>query len=621
MARNPIRQCLDVIQRLKNRWRLCPSAGPAETSGPAADRRHDPPIGPDGDSDSAPHQIERRRYRRVRWFFTKVFLQIILWDTLFTLPVLQFFRPDPLPRWQSVARRFREMAAELGGVLIKMGQFLSIRVDIFPAAVIRELSGLQDEVAPERFEHIAEQIEADFGRPLDRVFAFFASAPLGSASLAQAHLARLHSGEEAVVKVLRPGIHRLVQTDLSAMRLVCRWLSFFRHIRSRVNLERLMTEFTATTLAELDLAREAENILRFAADFADDPHVYIPRVYRDCSIGRTLTLENVFYFKIADIKAIQACGISCSDVAAKLYDIYMKQIFTTNFVHIDPHPGNLFVRPLPDQDELDRGKTGFNPGEPVPCSENRPFQIVFIDFGMTAVISERLKAAMRMGAIGIASQDVRKVIQAYVVAGILQPGTDLRRMEEAHEDWLQRIWGLRMGKIQEVIFRETRYFIRQYRDLIRETPFQLQADMLFIGRAVGILAGMATTLNPEFDPWQQTIPHARRFTQEELKAEWQGATEELFQLGRHILKIPSRLDHVLTKAGQGSLVMQVSLSPETRKAIRRIDISVKRFSWMVIAAGLLVSGVNLHIAGKDPVLSLLLTGFAILAFLWGLRKV
>ena len=238
---------------------------------------------------------------------------------------------------------------------------------------------------------------------------------------------------------------------------------------------------------------------------------------------------------------------------------------------------------------------------------------------MTAEVSPRIKAAMRMAAIGLSTQDTRKVIQAYIVAGALRPGTDLRRLEEAHQDWLQKVWGLKLGKIHETALRDMRYFLREYRDLMLTTPFQLQADMLLIGRALGILAGLATRIDPEFDPWQQTLPYARRFAREELTGEWEGLWQEVFMLARHLWRIPAEFDQVLTRAKQGALTVQVSLSPETRRAIRRIDQSVKRFAWMVLTVGLLVSGINLHIADKNPPMGLVLVGLALVTLLWGLR--
>lgn len=564
--------------------------------------------------------IDRRRYRKLRWFFAKILCQTIWWDIIFKLPLLQWFRPAPIPRWQSIAGQYRVLAIHMGGILIKLGQFLSTRVDLLPPEITSELSALQDEVASDPYEEIVKVIEADFRRPISQIFDHFARTPVGSASLAQAHLAVLSSGEEVAVKVLRPNIHILVETDLKAMRMVCAWLKRFKNIRARMDLDVLLDEFAATTWEELDMLKEKENIKRFAADFAENPYVYTPRIYTELCNTCTLTLENVSYIKINDIEAITSCGIQTSRLADRLYDIYMHQIFVSNYVHVDPHPGNLFIKPLPHPEEIEDGTTEFAPGDQVPYKKDRSFQIVFIDFGMMAEISEKLKAAMRMGAIGLGTQDARKIVQAYVIAGFLRHGAELRRLEEAHQAWLQKLWGLRLGKLQEASVDEIRYFLREYRDLIMETPFQMQADMLFAGRAVGLLVGLSTTIDPEFDPWSKTLTYAKRFAREEVAGEWQGLWEELFMIGKYFRTIPAELESVLTRAKQGALTVQVSLSPETRRSIRRIDLSVKRFAWMVITAGLLVSGVNLHIAGKDYPLGIAVIFLSALTFLWGMRR-
>jgi len=546
-------------------------------------------------------------------------VQMIVFDVIFSLPLLRWIKPPVLPRWQKVARRYKQMAVEMGGVLIKLGQFFSTRVDLLPAEVIHELVGLQDKVAPAAFENVARQIEEDFTGPLADIFPVFERLPIGSASLAQAHAARLPDGTSVVVKVLRPGIDVLVDTDLAVMKQVCRWLNRFDHIRRRMNLDQLMTEFSATTMQELDMLAEMDNLIRFAAHFKDDLQVVVPLVYSGHCAPRTLTLENVAYIKVNDIASLEAWGIDRSRVADRLYDIYMKQIFVTNFIHVDPHPGNLFIKPLPSKEEFDAGLSAFVPGDAAVYRNDRPFQIAFIDFGMTAVIPLRFKAALRAMAIGVGTRDARKVVQAYVTAGVLQPGADTVRLEAAHEDWFNRLWGIRMGKFHEIAYEEVRYFLREYRDLITDIPFQLQGEMLFIGRAVGILAGLATQLDPEFDPWEKSIPYARDFAREELKLDWKDLPEDLFQLGRHLSRIPFVLDNVLDKASHGSLSVQVSLSLETRKAIKRIDLSVKRFAWMVLSAGLLVSGVNLYIAHHLR-LGVTFICLSVVVFLWGLRK-
>src|SRR5262249_23938918 len=211
-------------------------------------------------------RIDWQRYRKVRSFVTRTFLHFLWWDVLLAYPALARFRRPAIERWRLVARRYRALAVEMGGVLIKPGQFLPVRVGLLPPEVLGELAGLQDEVPPEPIALVIAQIEADFGRPLSFVFARFDPEPVGSASLAQVHRALLPTGEEVVVKVLRPGTDLLVETDLAAASLATRLLQLFKQIRRRVDLKRLAEEFRRTTEGELDLTAEGKNAERFAAD-------------------------------------------------------------------------------------------------------------------------------------------------------------------------------------------------------------------------------------------------------------------------------------------------------------------------------------------------------------------
>jgi predicted unusual protein kinase regulating ubiquinone biosynthesis (AarF/ABC1/UbiB family) len=562
--------------------------------------------------------INLKRFRKVRWFFAKAFIHVIFWDIILNRPLLRWLRTPPLPRWQKISRNFRGLAVEMGGVLIKLGQFLSIRVDILPPEVTRELAGLQDEVPPEKLADVLAQIEADFGRPVSEIFAWFSAEPVGAASLAQVHLARLVSGQEVVVKVLRPGIDVMVETDLSAIGLAIRWLKFYKRIAQRVDLDWLAEEFTTVTRNELDFKAEGQHAERFAQDFADDPQVYIPKVYWEYSAARTLTLENVGYIKIGDLAAIDAAGISRPDVARKFYNIYMRQIFLTNFVHADPHPGNVFVRPLPHPAETDMA--GFGPNDAAPLKPGRPFQIVFVDFGMVAVIPERLRAALREYAIGVGTRDAHKIVQSYVNAGVLLPGADLKRLEQAHEALFERFWGVRMGQMRNVAFNEARYFIREYRDVIYEAPFQFQVDMLFVMRAVGILSGMATNLDPDFDPWAETIPFAERLAQDELRQNWRGWLQEVVNFGQLIFRVPPQLDRVLTLAQRGNLVVQTSLAPDARRTIHRLEQSINRLTWVVVAASLLLAGVNWPATPEGQMWGPGLMVLALIAFAWGMFR-
>jgi predicted unusual protein kinase regulating ubiquinone biosynthesis (AarF/ABC1/UbiB family) len=556
-----------------------------------------------------PGRFDRLRYLRVIRFFAGAFISVIWWDLILRrVPGLRgLSQRSSLGRWRRIAQRYRRLAVQMGGVLIKLGQFLSIRVDVLPPEVTSELSGLQDEVPAEKLADVQAVVAHQFGRPVDEVFAWFAPQPEAAASLAQVHRARLTSGEEVVVKVQRPRIGTLVETDLAAIQTAVQWLKWYRPIARRVDLDRLVEEFAATTRAELDFVAEGKNAERFAADFAEDPGIYIADIYWDYTTECVLTLENVASIKITDFEAIETAGISRAQVARRLYDTYLRQIFVTNFVHADPHPGNLFVCPLePDPD--------------AGADAARPFLLIFVDFGMVAVIPERLRANLRDYIIGLGTRDARRIVQSYVDAGLLLPGADRKRIEEATDAMLQRMWGVTMGQFRDVAFQEAEFFVREYRDIVYEMPFQFPVDILFVGRAVGILSGIATSLDPDFDPWAATIPFAERLAAEELSRDWRGWLQEIGNLARLILQLPTRLDQFLTDAQRGELSMQMSLASDAARSLRRLERSVDRLTWGIISMGLLIAGTTLLVNHSSEWPGISLFVLAGLAFVWGLTR-
>ncbi len=553
--------------------------------------------------------MDRARYRRVVRFFARAFVAIIWWDLIVRrVPGLGgWVKRSQIRRWQGIARRFRALAVDMGGVLIKLGQFLSARMDVLPIEVTSELAGLQDEVPPETLADVRGVIESEFGQPVEVVFEWLSPEPEAAASLAQVHKARRRDGQGVVVKVQRPGIETLVETDLAAIRVAVNWLKYYRLVADRVDLDRLFDEFATTTRNELDFIAEGKNAERFAENFADDPGIYIADVHWDYTTRRVLTLENVASIKITDNAAMDAAGISRPQVAARLYHAYLRQIFEHNFVHADPHPGNLFVRPL-DRPE------GSDPDAP------RPFLLIFVDFGMMAVIPQRLRAHLRDYVIGFGLRDAHRIVQAYKDAGVLLPGADLKRLEEMHEVMFERLWGVKMGQMKDIAEEEMRFLLHEYRDLIYEMPFQFPADVLFVVRAVGILSGMATSLDPEFDPWTATIPFAEKLAAEEMGQGWRGWLDEIGEVARLALQLPGQTDRFFTQALRGDLMVQTSLAPDAARALRKLEGAVNRLTWAVIFAALLAAGVLLRANEGPSLLSYTFFTLALVALGWGATR-
>ena len=300
--------------------------------------------------------IDRPRYRKIVSFFGGAILHFAFFDVLLgRIPGVRWMilrtRPSRMRRF---ARRFRELAIEMGGVMIKLGQFLSARVDVLPLEVTEELTGLQDTVPPIPLPIIRRSLRAEFG-DLDEVFAEVEMEPLAAASLGQTMRAWLKTedgerGEAVVIKLLRPGIEAIVHTDLAALDTVAPWLMRYKPIARRANVPDIMEEFGKTLWEELDYEQEVLNVKRFQEIFSGHPHIYIPEVYQNISTKRAIVLENVENPKINDLEAIRAAGIDEKQVANDLIEAYLFQLFRHGIFHADPHPGNMLIRPVgPDR--------------------------------------------------------------------------------------------------------------------------------------------------------------------------------------------------------------------------------------------------------------------------------
>ena len=536
----------------------------------------------------------RYRYRRITFFFARVFIGLIFWELV--LPFLRFrnlttrTRKD---RLRKIAVQFRSLATDMGGVMIKVGQFLSSRVDVLPEEITKELADLQDEVAPENFEDIRQIAETELGASLSECFLEFDPEPLAAASLGQVHRAKLHKPvngfDQVAVKVQRPNIETIIQTDLAALETVGRWIRHFKPISKRANVPALLKEFSDITFEEIDYLAEGENAETFAANFKDRPGIKVPKVVWAHTTKRVLTLENVLAIKITDYESITAAGISRAEVAQRLFETYLQQIFEDGFFHADPHPGNLFVTPVPN--EIESGKQNWT--------------LTFVDFGMVGKVPPNLRAGLREMAIGIGTQNPDRVITSFQMLGVLFPEADTERIKPLIGSEFERFGGKSMAELQQIQFDEMRELAIEYRDLIVGMPFQMPAKLLFLIRCVGILSGMCTGLNPEFNAWKGIEPFAKKIIAEETTQNWHYWLQELGTYGLTIIRLPQRLDTVLTKMERGDMAVG---TPSLNQYAARIESSTRRITNAVVFAVLFFSGVQLYLAEELTFGMILLTG-------------
>jgi predicted unusual protein kinase regulating ubiquinone biosynthesis (AarF/ABC1/UbiB family) len=386
-----------------------------------------------------------------------------------------------------VLRDFRETAVALGGLMIKLGQFLSSRADLLPQEALAELANLQDEVPAEPFIGIQSVLERELGTPLERIFASIETVPAGSASLGQVHAARLLDGRRVAVKVQRPGIEEIVWVDLTSLRFVLRIVRLvYPAVDHVVDTRRLFQEFSRVVYEELDYRQEARSAERFARMFAEAPDVAAPKVLSELSTHRVLTLSWMDGYKITDTAGQDAAGIDRRAVARRLIELYLMQILQHGYYHADPHPGNIFVRPAPGG-----------------------FQLGFVDFGMMGTITGKDRRQLTNAFAAVVGQDGHALVAALDELGfIAASGTNREGLEQALTRLLTRYVGMTMGEVRDL---DTGEIVEDTESLLYGFQFRLPYQFAFLGRALGTLSGVATVLSPEFNFLEVALPYARDY--------------------------------------------------------------------------------------------------------------
>jgi predicted unusual protein kinase regulating ubiquinone biosynthesis (AarF/ABC1/UbiB family) len=520
----------------------------------------------------------RSRYRRILRF-SAVNLAITWWFELF-LPRIGLRRIADRTRsrrMQRLARRFHDLAVDLGGLMIKVGQYLSSRLDVLPPEITKELEGLQDEVPPVPFGQIRALAEAQLHLPLDRAYAAMDERPVAAASLGQAHRARLapedaaQTGLDAVmVKVQRPGIDTIVDVDLAALRRVGRWLSHVRLVSDRVDMPQLVEEFAVTSLEEVDYLHEAASSVRFAEDFAGDDRVAVPEVVWESSTRKVLTLEDVTAIKITDHDALVAAGIDPAEVAPVFAAVMFDQLFEHGFFHGDPHPGNIFVTPTDGE---------------------RGWKLTFIDFGMMGEIPTSTRSGLRKLLIAAASRDGRGLVNAISDVGILLPSADTTELERAMTQLFARFGGMGFAELREVDQREFREFSEQFGETIRALPLQLPEHFLLVIRAVSLTSGVCSALDPQFNIWDSVEPYAQKLIRDERGNIVQDLAQQAVDGARTALQLPRRLSELTNRIESGSIV---AANPVLERRVARLERQSGRVVSALLFAALLITGAVLR---------------------------
>ena len=549
----------------------------------------------------------RARYRRIMRFATRYLVQT--WWYELVLPRFGLTRIAARTRSrrvQRIARNFNTLAVDLGGLMIKVGQFMSSRLDVLPREVTRELEGLQDEVPAIQFDLIRAHAETELGVSFERAFSFVDPVPLAAASLGQVHRARLSEADTAetgltdvVLKIQRPGIELIVDVDLRALRRVAGILSRVSLVSNRVDMPTLMEEFAQTSLEEIDYLAEASNAERFDQNFAGDARVRVPEIVWERTTRRVLTMQDVTAIKITDVEALRVAGIDPVEVAAEFASVMFDQLFVQGFFHGDPHPGNVFVTPI----------DGSQPTDPT----GRTWMFTFIDFGMMGEVPDVLRRGLRQVVIAAAARDGKGMVDGIREVGVLLPSADTGELERAMTTAFARFGGMGFAELQEVDPRQFQAFALEFSDLVRSLPFQFPENFLLIIRALSVTSGVCSSINPAFNIWDAVEPYSAQLIRSESGNLVQDVAKRLVSSASVISRLPQRLDELATRVNEGRISVQ---TPRIERRLSNLELLVRRVISAILFTALLIGGILLR--ANDAVFGTILMAASCLPLLHAL---
>ncbi len=440
----------------------------------------------------------------------------------------------------------RESMLQLGPTFIKIGQLLSSRADILPAESVEELSKLQDKVPAFTSAKAQQIIELELGKTINEMFGYFDPIPLAAASLGQVHRAQLHTGEEIVVKVQRPGLLKLFAIDLGILKKIAQYFQNHpKHGKGR-DWVGIYEECSKILYQEADYLNEGKNADTFRRNFRSDRRIIVPRVYWRYASKRVLTLEYLPGIKVSNYEALEAAGIDRKVIARIGAEAYLEQLLNHGFFHADPHPGNLAV--------TDTG------------------ELIFYDFGMMGQIQSITRDKLLRTFFGIAQKDAEAVIQSLIELGALEVTGDTSPIRRSVQYMLDNFMGQPMEKQSVAAISDDLY------DIAYDQPFRFPATFTFVIRALSTLEGLGKGLDPSFNFMEVAKPYATNLMENgNAKESGNLSTAFLGELGRQAAQVgntaialPRRIDDTLAKLDRGDIRVRVK-SQETDRLLRRLS--------------------------------------------------
>ncbi|MDQ7733488.1 ubiquinone biosynthesis regulatory protein kinase UbiB [Halomonas sp. SpR1] len=424
---------------------------------------------------------------------------------------------------RSRGERLRLSLEALGPIFIKFGQMLSTRRDLLPADIADELKRLQDQVPPFPGEQAAARVEKALEMSLEVAFAEFDRVPLASASIAQVHAARLHGGEDVVVKIIRPGIDRVMRQDMALMYQVAKLFSKIPEAR-RLRPVEVIRDYEATLFDELDLYKEAANTSQLKRNFKDSPLLFVPTIYWPFTRRHVMVQERIRGIPVADLDTLIARGTNLKKLAERGVELFFTQVFRDNFFHADMHPGNIFVN----------------------CDNPEDPQYIAIDCGIVGSLTREDQDYLARNLLAFFHQDYYEVAALHIESGWVGENTRANEFAAAIRTVCEPILekplkDISFGQVLLGLFQTARRF-----------NMEVQPQLVLLQKTLLNIEGLGRQLYPDLDLWSTAKPYLEQWMKERagVSGLWESLKRQAPELSHQLPELPvlahqalSRMEH------------------------------------------------------------------------------
>ena len=474
-----------------------------------------------------------------------------------------WFRRDDL----SQGERLRLCIEELGPIFIKFGQMLATRRDLLPADIISELEKLLDQVPPFPLSEAREILEQQLDMPIDEAFQSFDDDVLASASIAQVHAAQLKSGEEVVVKIVRPNIEKRIRKDVDVLLMLAGMADRHWNEARRVKPIAVVREFEKTLINEIDLVREAANANELRRHFEDSDDLYVPQVYWDYCGTNVMVIERIYGIPVSDIDQLKAHNVNLESLSRKGVEVFFTQVFRNNYFHADMHPGNIFV-------------SFENPENP---------KYIAVDFGIMGSLSTQDKRYLAENFVAFFNRDYRRVAELHVDSGWVGADTRLDEFESAIRAVCEPLF---QRPLAEISFG---HLLLRLFQTARSFNMEIQPQLLLLQKTFLHIEGLGRQLYPQLDLWDTAKPFLERWLSEQLgmRALVEGFKRNLPFMAENLPDLPQLAFKTLQKIANNELQIELqskqldSIKTEIRQANQR-SIRAIVGSSLIISASVIV---------------------------------